>query len=80
MSLRTQRSENMIARSKAFGFTFKNNANSESGDDSANFGAAVKAAFVQCCANKRIDSEQINLDEQHAISKFSGLLFAIFKV
>ena len=80
MSLRTQRSENMIACSETFCLAFKNNANSESGNNSANFGAAVKAAFVQCCANKRINSEKINFDQQHAISKFSGLLFTIFKV
>jgi len=70
----------MIASRKTFGFTFKNNANSKSRNHATDFGTSVKTAFIQSGANKRINTEQINFDEQHAISKFVGLFFAVFKV
>ena len=70
----------MIACSKSFGVAFKNDTNSESRDDSAYFGTSVKTTFIQSGTNKRINTEKINFDQQHSISKFCGLFFTIFKV
>ena len=70
----------MIASSKTFGLAFKNDTNSESGDDSAYFGTSMKTAFIQGRANERINTEKINFDQQHSISKFCGLFFTIFKI